>query len=131
MEKERNVVFIDTGGTFSDTIILKENGEFITGKASTTPDNLAEGFFASLEAACRNMGKKTSKEVLPATVGIGYGTTQGTNILVTRANAPKIGFITTRGAEDRTNIMRFRGTGLSRAERTYSGFHFVSPLTIN
>ena len=91
MEKERNVVFIDTGGTFSDTIILKENGEFITGKASTTPDNLAEGFFASLEAACRNMGKKTSKEVLPATVGIGYGTTQGTNILVTRANAPKIG----------------------------------------
>lgn len=115
MEKERYVVFIDTGGTFSDAIILKEDGGFTSGKASTTPENLAEGFFASLEAVCRNMGSSTA-DVLPCTVGIGYGTTQGTNILVTRSGAPKIGFITTRGVEDRTNIVRFRGTGLSRAE---------------
>jgi N-methylhydantoinase A/oxoprolinase/acetone carboxylase beta subunit len=59
---------------------------------------------------------KTAEEVLPLTAEIGYGTTAGTNILVTRSGGPKIGFITTKGAEDRTNIVRFRAAGLSRAE---------------
>jgi len=109
------LIFIDTGGTFSDAVIIKPDGTFVTGKAPTTPQRLEESFFACIEDACQKMGK-SSRDILPHTLEIGYGTTQGTNILVTRSGAPKIGFITTRGAEDRTDIMRFRAAGLSRVE---------------
>ncbi|MBM2831429.1 MAG: hypothetical protein HW414_481 [Dehalococcoidia bacterium] len=113
--QERYRIFIDTGGTFSDAVVVKADGTFVSGKAQTTPRKLEDCFFACIEAVSQNMGK-TSKEVLPLTVEIGYGTTAGTNILVTRSGAPRIGFITTRGAEDRTNIIRFRAAGLSRVE---------------
>ncbi len=115
MEREEYLIFIDTGGTFSDAVIIKSDGSFVTGKAPTTPEKLEDCFFACIEDTCEKMDK-SSKDVFPNTFEIGYGTTQGTNIIVTRKGAPKIGFITTRGAEDRTDIMRFRAAGLNRVE---------------
>ena len=114
-EQERYIIYVDTGGTFSDAVIVKPDGSFVTDKSPTTPENLDECFFACIKNACKRAGV-TLEEILPKTVEIGYGTTIGTNILVTRSSASKIGFITTKGVEDRTDISRLRVTGLSRAE---------------
>jgi N-methylhydantoinase A len=108
-------MYIDTGGTFSDCFILKPDGTFETGKSPTTPDNLADSFFSCMEVACMKLGQSID-DVLPNTVVLGYGTTQGTNVIVTRSGASRLGLITTRGHEDRTIIMRLRSAGLSRQE---------------
>jgi len=108
-------IFIDTGGTFSDCIILKQDGTFVRGKSPTTPRDLSDGFFGAIEAACTPLGKPV-REVLKNTKVFGYGTTQGTNIVITGTGARNLGFITTRGHEDRTLIGRLRPAGLSRQE---------------
>jgi N-methylhydantoinase A/oxoprolinase/acetone carboxylase beta subunit len=38
-------IFIDTGGTLTDTLALKADGTFISGKASTTHDDLMACIF--------------------------------------------------------------------------------------
>lgn len=114
-EKEEYIIYIDNGGTFTDAFVLKPDGTFITGKSPTTPKDLSIGLFNCVEDACQKMGK-TTKEVLSRTVIFGYGTTQGTNIVVTGTGASRLGFITTRGHEDRTLVTRLRPAGLPRTE---------------
>jgi len=122
MEKVREQYFIytDTGGTFTDCVIVNTEGEILTGKAPTTYQNLAECFFNSISAAIEGTPKKLEDILKDARV-VGYGTTHGTNIIVTGAGAPNLGFITTRGHEDRTFIMRFRAAGLNSIE----GMHLI------
>ena len=113
-------VYTDTGGTFTDCVIVTEGGEVLTGKASTTPDKLEDCFFQSILAAIGNIS--TLEETLRDSRVVGYGTTQGTNVIVTGTGAPNLGFITTKGQEDRTYIMRFRNAGLDRV----AGMHIIS-----
>ncbi len=113
MEKEEYLIYIDTGGTFSDAVVVSANGEYITGKSPTTPEKLEECFFACIQQAASKMGKSL-EEILSQTKEIGYGTTIGTNIMVTGAGGPKIGFITTKGVEDRIHFMRRRDAGLPK-----------------
>lgn len=113
-------IYTDTGGTFTDCVIVTESGEVWTGKAPTIPERLEDCFFQSISAA---IGDRSSlEEVLKTCRVIGYGTTQGTNVIVTGAGAPNLGFITTKGQEDRTYIMRFRNAGLDRVE----GMHIIN-----
>ncbi len=114
-DKTGYIIYIDTGGTFSDCIILNPDGSFVTGKTHTTPDNLSESFFASIEVAASRMGKPVD-DILSNTMVLGYGTTEGTNIVVTRTGAVRLGLITTRGHEDRTIVMRLRPAGLPQKE---------------
>lgn len=114
--RTRYSIFVDNGGTFTDSVIVSEGGEFWRGKADTTPDNLHECFFASIEDAAGAMGKPL-EAILGSTRVIGYGTTVGTNILVSGgAGGSKLGFITSRGHEDRTVIARLRTAGLGPVE---------------
>ncbi len=108
--KERYIIYIDTGGTFSDAIILRQDGSFVAGKAATTPNKLDDCFFNCIEAGAERMGKSL-KEVLTNADEIGYGTTIGTNIMVT-GQGKNVGFITTKGHEARTLITRYRAAGL-------------------
>jgi N-methylhydantoinase A len=112
---ERYIIYIDTGGTFSDSVIVKPDGNYVRGKSPTTPGRLQECFFKCIEAAAEKMGLSL-KEVLSKTAVVGYGTTEGTNIVVSGIGGPKLGFITTKGSEDRTLIMRLRAAGLNRVE---------------
>ena len=45
------ILAIDAGGTMTDTIIIDANGDFVIGKAQTTPHDESEGFMASLKDA--------------------------------------------------------------------------------
>ena len=123
MEKGNNQYFIytDTGGTFTDCVLVTGEGGIFTGKAPTTYQNLEECFLNSISAAIEGTSSKLEDVLSDARV-VGYGTTHGTNIIVTGSGAPNLGFITTKGHEDRTLIMRWRGAGLSYVE----GMHIVN-----
>ena len=109
------IIYVDTGGTFSDCIIIKPDGTFVSGKSPTTPHDLSQSFLGAIEVATSQMRESVDK-VLMNTVVLGYGTTEGTNIVVTGTGASRLGLITSRGHEDRILIMRLRAAGLSRQE---------------
>lgn len=111
-DKEGYIIFVDNGGTFTDSVIVRPDGTFVSGKADTTPENLEQCFFASLRATGEALGKPLDA-IVPESIEIGYGTTWGTNVVVTGTGAPKLGFITNRGTEDRILMMRQRATGLT------------------
>ena len=101
-------IYLDTGGTFSDAILLKNDGTFVTGKASTTPNDLSECFINCIQAACDKLNKPI-EEILSKTQILGFGTTAGTNAILTRVGGPNLGLIVTKGFEDTTIIMKAAG----------------------
>ncbi len=109
------IIYVDTGGTFSDAVIVSPDGTFVRGKAFTTPQRLQDCFFGCIQDGAEKLGTSLQDVVARADV-IGYGTTVGTNVVVTGMGAPKLGLITTKGHEDRTLIMRLRAAGLTRRE---------------
>jgi N-methylhydantoinase A len=109
-------VGIDTGGTFTDLVMMDDAGGVITAKAPTTPGHLEEGVFAGLRllAAARN---QSLEALLPEVGRIGYGTTQATNALIERKGA-KTWLITTQGFADTIFIQRIMGfTAAMQRER--------------
>lgn len=112
----RYIIGVDTGGTFTDVVVLGNNGEVWTAKASTTPDDFSRGVMDAVDEAARTVGVNTS-ELLGHTTLFKHGSTVATNALITRSGV-EVGFITTRGFEDTTEIMRAIGRvdGLSEEE---------------
>ena len=109
MESEtlRFTVGVDTGGTFTDVVIMSPSGEVWNAKAPTTPDDFSRGVMDALSEAARTLGMERS-QLLSHTVLFKHGSTVATNALITRSGV-KVGFITTRGFEDTTEIMRAIG----------------------
>jgi N-methylhydantoinase A len=91
-------VGIDTGGTFTDAVSVDETGAMVTAKAPTTPKNLIEGTMNAVGALAER-NKLGRREFLGEVVNIVHGTTQGTNVIITRSG-PKLGLITTEGHRD-------------------------------
>jgi N-methylhydantoinase A len=114
--KRQYIIGVDTGGTFTDVVVLSSGGEVWTAKASTTPDDFSRGVMDAVAEAARTVGIDTS-ELLGRTTLFKHGSTVATNALITRSGV-KVGFITTRGFEDTTEIMRAIGRvdGLSEEE---------------
>jgi N-methylhydantoinase A len=96
---ERFFVGVDTGGTFTDCVVVDDSGRVITAKAASTPPNFADGVLAALERAASALGSLDVAQLLARTRFFGHGTTVGTNALLTRTGA-KTGLLTTRGHED-------------------------------
>ena len=114
------IVGVDTGGTFTDIVVMAESGEVWTAKAPTTPDDFSRGVMDALSEAARAVGTERT-ELLARTTLFKHGSTVATNALITR-NGVKTGFITTKGFEDTTEIMRAIGRvdGLSEEEIRHS-----------
>ncbi|MBI2864614.1 MAG: hydantoinase/oxoprolinase family protein [Chloroflexi bacterium] len=89
--------YIDTGGTFTDSFVVDENGRYIIGKAPSTPGNIAEGFFNSIESAVARLGISPGSFLSQLRI-LGYGTTLVLNALLTRTGKQP-GLIITRGFE--------------------------------
>lgn len=106
-EEKGYIIGVDTGGTFTDIVLLKPNGEFITGKAATTPRDFSIGVTNAVAEIAKQMGI-SPEELLSRTAYFKHGSTVATNALITRTGA-KVGLITTRGFEDTTLIMRAIG----------------------
>ena len=104
------LVGVDIGGTFTDCAIIDAEGEITTGKVPTVPDDLASGFFASIDAAAAALGLDAER-VLATAAKLAHGTTAGTNALVT-GRVARAALLTTRGHPDAIRIMNDMGRAL-------------------
>jgi N-methylhydantoinase A len=98
------VIGIDTGGTFTDCIVMDADGRITAAKASSTPDDFSEGVMDSLRYAAERLGL-TTEALLRDTARLALGTTVGTNAMLQRRGA-RVGLITTKGHRDVIHIMR-------------------------
>ena len=116
IDKVEYIVGVDTGGTFTDAIVIDSHGNVSPGKAETTPQQLELGVVSAIEQAALKLGVSLN-QLLSKSAVLCQGTTIGTNILINR-NGVKTGMITTKGFEDTTYIMRAIGRvdGLSPEE---------------
>jgi N-methylhydantoinase A len=112
------VVAVDSGGTFSDCVVIAADGSTTTGKAASTPPDFSRGVLDAVASAAEQLGLSTS-ELLERSVLFAHGTTVATNALLTRTGSPT-GLITTRGHEDAVIIGRTfqKVAGLTEAEMT-------------
>jgi N-methylhydantoinase A len=86
-------IAIDTGGTFTDSVYLKDGAPAVL-KVPSTPDDPAR----SVLEAIRQVATETGLEIR-------HGTTIGTNALLERKGA-RVAFVTTAGFEDTIAIGR-------------------------
>src|SRR2546427_13285909 len=98
------IIGIDTGGTFTDCVVMDAGGRIVTAKAPSTPDDFSEGVMESLRLAGERLGV-TTEALLRDTGRLALGTTVGTNAMLQRRGA-RVGLITTRGHRDVIHIMR-------------------------
>src|SRR5437899_8899298 len=91
------LIGVDTGGTFTDAVVVTADGTVGVGKAMSTPGALETGVVASIAAAAESIGL-TLEDALAATQFIAHGTTAGLNALLTGTGA-RVGLLTTEGFE--------------------------------
>ncbi|MEA2465995.1 MAG: N-methylhydantoinase, partial [Thermoleophilaceae bacterium] len=111
-----SIIGVDTGGTFTDVVVLQQEGPTISAKAATTPDDLAVGVVNAVREAARQLGVSLEDLLGQTTIFRLSGTTV-TNVLITRQGAAA-GLITTAGFEDTLHIGRATSTwaGVSEEE---------------
>ena len=97
-------VCIDTGGTFSESMVLDEGGNLHEFKTATTPQDFSEGVINTLIEAAQFF-EMTLREFLGKTEWIIHGTTVSTNALVQR-KLSRTALITTRGFRDIIEMRR-------------------------
>jgi acetone carboxylase, beta subunit len=116
------IITSDAGGTMTDIFAVDREGEFVIGKASTTPQDESIGFWESLADAFKYWGidwEKHSGEVLPGVEACIYSGTAMLNVLLTRTGQ-RVGLIVTGGEED---ILIHE-----RAKQIYAGFSYADRL---
>ena len=107
---------VDVGGTFTDVVVLDDQGNVQLSKAETTPSDPSRGLLNGLSVAAESLG--ITREVLLGNASyLAHGTTVATNALLERKGA-KVGLIATKGFGDTLFIQRAMGlsAGLSEEE---------------
>jgi N-methylhydantoinase A len=111
----RTVIGVDSGGTFTDTVVTFADGSMAVGKALSTPDQVEVGVLNSISAAA-NSASTTLSELLRAASVITHGTTVGLNALLTGKRA-RVGLLTTAGFESTIAIAKANKThGLDESD---------------
>ena len=91
---------IDVGGTFTDVVLIEEDGRVHTAKVPTTPANRVIGAIGGFRRILEVAGCR------PGDVGfIGHGSTMATNMVVEGTGAPTA-LIATRGFRDLLELRR-------------------------
>ena len=113
------VIAVDSGGTFTDTIVVDSQGITTAAKAASTPGNFADGVFNSVTRAAEKLNL-SPEELIAQSSLFAHGTTATINALLTRTGS-KTGLITTLGHEDAIIIGRTiqKVAGRSEAEITH------------
>ena len=114
------ILAIDAGGTMTDTFIINEKGDFIVGKAQTTPEDESEGFLNSSRDALAYWDM-TVEQAFPTLVTGIYSGTSMLNRLLERKGR-KVGVIVSKGMED-----YFR---LERGCQSYLGYSYSDRLHV-
>ncbi|HHY67448.1 MAG TPA: hydantoinase/oxoprolinase family protein [Alicyclobacillus sp.] len=112
------ILAIDAGGTMTDTILVNEKGEFVVGKAQSTPEDESVGFVNSLRDALHYWNVPLEEGVPHLVSGI-YSGTAMLNRLLERKGL-KLGLLVTAGFEDYLRI--------ERGIQTYLGYSYSDRL---
>ena len=97
-------VGVDTGGTFTDVVVIDEGGAINTGKALSTPPDFIQGIMNGLEVTAQSLGLSLDG-MLGETDGFLLGSTIATNTIINRSGV-KTGLITTVGHDHVHHIAR-------------------------
>lgn len=97
-------IAVDIGGTFTDCVIVDDEGARTIAKSLTTPGRLEQGVLDAVTVGAEMVGC-TPTELLERTDLFVHGTTQATNAMLTR-NGARTGLLTTKGHEDTLVIGR-------------------------
>lgn len=115
------VLGIDAGGTMTDTFFVRQDGEFVVGKAQSNPNNEALAVVESSKDALA-LWERTIEDVYPEMITSVYSGTAMLNRVVQRKGM-KVGLIVNRGMED------FHRMG--RAIQCYLGYSLEDRLHLN
>jgi N-methylhydantoinase A len=112
------IIAVDSGGTFTDCVIVDEDGNVTTAKSPSTPHDFSEGVIGSVQRAA-DVLRAQFGDVLARTSLFSHGTTVATNALLTRSGS-RVGLITTKGHEDALIIGRTiqKAAGVKDSELT-------------
>ena len=93
---------VDVGGTFTDLVLVTQDGRVVTHKVLSTSGNYAEAIFAGIAEVMQDAGVAGGnvKELI-------HGTTVATNAIIERRGA-RTGLVTTEGFRDLLEIGRLR-----------------------
>src|SRR3972149_4207198 len=117
-----NYVGIDIGGTFTDMVLVDDQGQLCTYKTDSTPNDLALGVLEGLKLAAEDKGVSLS-DLMTATAYFAHGTTAATNALIERKGI-RTRLITPKGFGDTMFIQRMMGftAGLTEEEIPHYSF---------
>ena len=107
------LVGVDIGGTFTDCVIIDDEGQVTTAKVPSTPSDFSRGMVNAVRASADALGISL-ESLCRDTKLLTHGTTVGTNAVIQKKGA-KVGLITTKGHNDVIHIMR-GSRGLSGRE---------------
>lgn len=115
------VLGIDAGGTMTDTFFVDSDGEFVVGKAQSTPENEALGLIESSREGLEQWGLNLDEALSTIQTGV-YSGTAMLNRVVQRKGL-RTGLIVNAGMED------FHRMG--RAIQAYLGFAYEDRIHLN
>jgi N-methylhydantoinase A len=98
------LIGVDTGGTFTDVVVITGAGRLAVAKALSTPGRVEQGVLDALDRAAAELGT-TLPRLLTDTDVLAHGTTVGLNALLTGAGA-RVGLLTTSGFESTMAIAK-------------------------
>lgn len=94
----------DVGGTFTDCVVLDDDGRIVISKAPSTPPSFGDGLFQALDRAAAQLHLRLP-QLLARTRLFAHGCTVATNALINQRGA-RVGLLTTRGFEETLLLMR-------------------------
>ena len=115
------ILAIDAGGTMTDTFIIDGKGEFVVGKAQSTPEDESIGLINSARDALQYWNTSVEKELPNLLAGV-YSGTAMLNRLVSRRGR-RVGLIVNKGTEDNHRM--------GRAIQSYLGYSYSDRIHIN
>ncbi len=127
MRRIPKVMAIDAGGTMIDDFVVDDKGEFVVGKAQTTPEDESVGFFNSMQDAL-GYWKIDAQEAFPTMLSGVYSGTAMLNRLLSR-KGNRVGLLVTAGMEDSLLLERGVQTHLelSYSDKLHVATHSHNP----
>ena len=99
-----NRIGIDIGGTFTDVVLLQDNGQFVVYKEDSTPNEPLRAISQGLSGLADAVDTSV-ESLLESTEFLVHGQTMATNALIER-NGPVIGLLCTEGFRDVIHLGR-------------------------